>query len=108
MNVILADYATDNLDLERLANLANKLADSKSHLALQHLVPILRYPNEVILNLVLRMCAGPILHPRKLNQLLAESYPPQRRGIKPCGRTIQSIQLSFQFFKATFHIFFPL
>ena len=60
--MIFADYAFDDPNLERIAGLAHQLPNTLPNVAHQHLVPILRHPDEVILDLETGMTSIPIVH----------------------------------------------
>jgi hypothetical protein len=51
-----------DLDLQILANLANKLSQPERQVPLQHLVAVFGYPHKVIFNLKLGMTASAVFH----------------------------------------------
>jgi len=59
MHVILAHRTLHYPDLKGFAGLSHQITNSLRHLSAEHLVSVLRYPYEVILNLKHRMTAVP-------------------------------------------------
>ena len=80
MDMILTDHTTQYLYLVSLTGLTHKFADSKSKIAHKQLITIFRYPNKMIFNLIFSVAALAIVHANTISQLLAECYPPERRG----------------------------
>ncbi len=62
MHVVFTNYSSNNTDFKRLTGLPDKLSYSFRQLTCQHLIPIFRNPNKVMLYLVNRMTAVPIIH----------------------------------------------
>jgi hypothetical protein len=62
VHMIFTHCALHYPDLKRLTHLANQLADSFRNLRGQYLIPILRDPHKVILNLKNRMTSVSVVH----------------------------------------------
>ena len=84
MNMILEHMALQNLNLQASTNLSNDITQARANGSGQNRLAIFRDPYKMVFDFVLCMWARSIiLHPPRLIQLLAESYPPERRGFKP-------------------------
>ena len=62
MDMIFADNTWQYLNLESLAGLPNQLTHPQGKVSLQHLVAVLGYPNEMVLNLEFCMTSLAIIH----------------------------------------------
>jgi hypothetical protein len=60
--MILADYTPDDPYLKRLAGLSDQLSYTLCYFSRQHLIPVFRHPDEVVLYLKDCMAAVPVLH----------------------------------------------
>ena len=78
--MVFTDNTSQYLDLELLAGLPDKLTHSLGKISLQHMVAILGYPDKMVFYFILCMTSWRYSMLRILNQLLAECYPPERRG----------------------------
>ena len=67
MHMIMTHDSTKNLYLQLLTYLTNKIAHTNSKITLENLIPIFRYPYEMILNFVFGMTAATILHAVDVN-----------------------------------------
>jgi len=79
--VIRAHHTAQDLHLERLTGLTDEFTDPYRHVPLEHPVPVLRHPNEVVLDRGLRVIAVTVLHLWNLTSSpLAESCPSKDGG----------------------------
>ena len=62
VDMIFADNTTQNLNLELFTCLPNQFAHPQGEVSLQHMVAVLGYPNEMVLNLEFCMTALAIIH----------------------------------------------
>ncbi len=69
MNMVLANMAAQNRDAASLASLTEQVTGSQGHVTFQNMVAILRYPNEMILDVVNGM--------RTLVVFVAHRTPPE-------------------------------
>ena len=60
MNMIPAHIASQDRNTPSFARLTDQIPRARRYLALQNLIPILRHPDEVVLNVVDRVRACPI------------------------------------------------
>ena len=75
-----------NRHLSRLANLSDHIAGTLGHFAPQDLVPVLRDPDPVILDLSYRVPAGSVFHhrsPPHPSELEAQAYRLKAVGLNP-------------------------
>jgi len=75
--MILTDHSSQDLNFVPFTSLANKFAYSDGKVSHQHGIAVLGGPDEVVFDLV--FCVVTV----SISQLLAECYPPERRGFKP-------------------------
>jgi len=62
MDMIFADNPFDYLNLKRLARLPDKFSNAQRNILGQHFVTVLRYPNEMILDIKYRMTPVSVVH----------------------------------------------
>lgn len=92
VDVVFADDSRDNPDLENLAYPPHQFSDLDGNIARQHLVPILRHLNKVVLNVENRMTPIPIIHPSLPHKLYRELFVAdesvrQKAKVSTLGRT---------------------
>jgi len=67
VNMVFAHNSPQHLNLIALTYLAQKIGNSQGKIAMKRLVTVLRYPHEVVLNLVLGVVAKSVFHARLVN-----------------------------------------
>ncbi len=75
MNMVLADNATYDMDLEPFTSLADKFSDPQSNIPFQHMISIFGKPNEMILNLKFCMTVLPIAHSKNYKTTTGKMLP---------------------------------
>ena len=81
MDVILTYNATQNMHLETLARLADRLPHSEGYIPGHELIPALGGPNKMVLYLESRMAPLTIVHAKHYNPTAIRLLPALRRGI---------------------------
>ena len=75
MDMILADYPSQNLDLVSFTSLADKLAYSNGYVSHQHGVAVLGDPDEVVFDLVFCVATLAIFHDRQYKSAASRMLP---------------------------------